>query len=464
VTHNSRTIVLERDVDRTVFRGRFSSRARLLATQSALAVMAQGLRMGVGLLIIPISLAYLGKERYGLWMLTLSTLAFVGLLDAGVSPTLKNKMAESRARQDEEAFHYYASGGWLLACSVIVLGALLLPFLALVDWPSVYGLTGQVSSTEARRLTLACFEISVVTVALSFVEALFAAQMLLGTVYLYNSVASLAGAAAVLAAVHLRAGLVTLAITPSLSIVAARIALLFSAYRRGMIRLSMPFSHVGPLLRDVLPNSVSFIGIQVTHVVIGAVPNLITSRFSGLSSVTILAIGQRLATLPLLFVAAVVPVLWPAFTIAWAKGDVSWIRTQYARLVAATVAILTLYACGVLLAGPTVLRVWLRGSVSVPRPILAVLGVWMVLGGVGYWVSTLLHSITDLHIQVVCYAAQAVVAAVLGVLLGSAYGLVGIAIGMTLALVLANLAPLGWRVYSKLNQRARAESLRCAAS
>jgi O-antigen/teichoic acid export membrane protein len=460
VTHNSIAIADEKGVDRTLFSGRFSSRARLLAGQSALAFMAQGLRMGVGLLVIPISLAYLGEERYGLWMLTLSTLSFVGLLDAGVSPTLKNKMAEARAMQDEEAFHYYASGGWLLACSVLALGALSLPFLALVDWRAVYGLTGRVSGTEARHLTLACFGISVVTVALSFVEALFAARMLLGTVYLYNSAASLAGAAAVLTAVHLRAGLVTLAITPSLSIIAARIALLYSAHRRGMIRLTLPFRRIGPLLRDILPNSVSFIGIQVTHVVIGAVPNLITSRLSGLSSVTVLAIGQRLATLPLLFVAAVVPVLWPAFTIAWAKGDVSWIRTQYSRLVGGTIAILALYACAILFAGPMVLRLWLRGSVSVPRPVLAVLGIWMVLGGIGYWVSTLLHSITDLHIQVVCYTVQALVAAVLGILLGTAYGLVGIVVGMTLALALANLAPLAWRISSKLNQRAGAGNLR----
>jgi O-antigen/teichoic acid export membrane protein len=417
--------------------------------------MAQGLRMGVGLLIVPISLTYLGKERYGLWMLTLSTLSFVALLDAGVSPTLKNKMAESRARQDEDAFHYYASGGWLLGSLVLVLGTLLFPVLALVNWSAVYGITGQALRTEAQHLTLACFEISVVTVALSFVEALFAARMLLGTVYVYNSAALLVGAAAVLTAVHLHAGLVTLAITASAPQIAARIALLFSAHRCGMIRLSVPFHRVGSLLRDVLPNSASFIGIQLTHLVIGAVPNLITSRLCGLSSVTILAIGQRIATLPLLFVAAIVPVLWPVFTIAWAKGDVTWIRKQYVRLVGVTTAILALYACAMFLFGPLVVRLWLRGSLSVPRPVLAVLGVWMVLGGASAWVSTLLHSITDLNVQVVCYAAQAMVAAVLGALLGAAHGLVGIIIGVTVALVLANLVPLGWRVYSKLNPKSQ---------
>ena len=220
-----------------------------------------------------------------------------------------------------------------------------------------------------------------------------------------------------------------------------------------MIRLSLPISHFSSLLRDVLPTSASFLAIQLTHLFIGAVPNLIVSRLSGLSSVTILAIGQRVATLPLLFVAAVVPVLWPAFTIAWAKGDLAWIRRQYIRLVGITVVLLGLYACALPLAGPTVVRLWLRGSLNVPVPVLAVLGVWIVLQGIGHWLSTLLHSISDLHVQVVCYAAQALIAIVLGAVLCAAYGILGITISMTIALVLANLAPLGWRVYSKLNPK-----------
>jgi uncharacterized membrane protein len=100
--------------------------------------------------------------------------------------------------------------------------------------------------------------------------------------------------------------------------------------------------------------------------------------------------------------------------------------------------------------GPAVLHVWLRGSLVVPRPILAALGIWMVLQGIGYWVSTFLHSITDLHSQMTCYAVQALVSAVLGIVLYARYGLLGIITGMTIALALVNLAPLGWRVYSKI--------------
>jgi O-antigen/teichoic acid export membrane protein len=433
-------------------RERFSSQARLLATQGALALVAQGVRMGLALLIVPITLTYLGKDRYGLWMLALSTLSFVTLLDAGISPTLKNKMAESFAREDEEAFHHYASGGWLLACSVMAVGALVLPILALINWSAVYGVTGQVPRAEVQNLTLACFGVSALSVALSFIEALFAARLLLGTVYIYNTVAAFVSVAAVLGAIHFHAGLVVLAISASASAIIARLALLFTAHRRGMIRFSLSFRRFGSLLRDVLPTSASFVGIQLANVTIGAVPNLITSRLAGLSSVAILSIGQRVVTLPLVFVASVVPVLWPAFTIAWAKGDKAWIRRQFVRLAGTTAIVLGVYACAITIGGPAIIRLWLHGSVSVPRAVLAALGVWLVFQSVSHWVSTFLNSITDLHSQLVCYAGQALASAILSALLGVAYGLPGIIMGVTIALALANLAPLGWRVYSSLRQ------------
>jgi O-antigen/teichoic acid export membrane protein len=434
------------------WRIRMNSQARLLSGQSALAVAAQGVRIGLALLIIPISLSYLGKERYGLWMLALSTLSCVGLLDAGVSPALKNKMAESFARRNEDAFHSYASMGWLLAFSVLALGIVFLPVLARINWARIYGIAGQAAGNEAQRLTLACFAISALTLSLSFVEALFASRMLLGTVYIYNMCAAFASAAAVFGAVHLRAGLVTLAVAASASQIAARAALLVTARRRGLIRFSLPLGRLRSLLREVLPASASFLGIQVTGVILGAVPNLVTSRLAGLSAVATLAIGLRVVTLPLAFVEAIVPVHWPAFTIAWAKGNLDWIRGQFARLVGTTSAVLGLYALAILFAGPAVVHLWLRGSLSVPRSIMATLGLWLVLQGIGHWISTFLHSITDLHSQVICYIVQALTTTWMCVLLCPRYGLMGISTAMVAALILTNLAPLGWRVYGRLQR------------
>jgi O-antigen/teichoic acid export membrane protein len=283
--------------------------------------------------------------------------------------------------------------------------------------------------------------------------------MLLGTVYFYNSTASIAGLGAVLAAVHLHPGVAALAITVSAPQIIARLALLVSANRRGMIRFSAPIRSVHSLLRSVLPNSASFLGIKFLEAIIGAVPNLIASRLSGLSTVAVLMVGLRVTTLPLTFVAAIVPVFWPAFTIAWTKGDLERIRNQYVPLVAVTALLLCLYACATVIVGPMALDLWLHGSLSVPRPILGVLGIWVVFQGVCHWVSTFLHSISDLSVQVICYAAQALLASVLGALLCTAYGLLGITIGMTVALALANLAPLGWRVYCKLSRTQQVRSL-----
>lgn len=430
------------------------SQTRLLLTHSSLAIIAQIVRMAVGLFIVPFTLAYLGQERYGLWMLTASTLAFIGLLDAGLAPTLKNRMAEAFARHDEDAFQYYASGGWALACTATIVGLALLPVLNLMDWASIYGVTGAIARNEARDLTLACFALAVLSVALSFVDALFAARMMLGTVYLFTTAASLVSAAAVIAAVHLRAGLVPLAITATSPQIIARIALLVFAERKGLIKFSARLSDITRLLRDVMPNSMSFLGIKFVEAMLAAIPNLIATRVSGLSAVTILSVGLRLITIPLLLVAAVVPVFWPSFTIAWSRNDLERLRSRYLRLILVTVCVLALYACASVLIGPSVLHLWLHGAVSVPRSVLAMLGLWMVLQGVGHWLSTFLHSTTDLHSQLVSYSVQAALAAGLGIFLCNRHGLLGLSTSMAVALALATIAPLSYRVYTKLTRNA----------
>jgi O-antigen/teichoic acid export membrane protein len=434
---------------------------RLLATQSITAILSQALRTGLTLVTVPITLSYLGPKRYGLWALVLSTVTLVSLVDAGLAPTLKNRMAGAFAIRDEESFNYYASGGFLLAFVALALGLSLLPLLAVVDWPTVYGVAGQVTSTEAREVTLACFCMSILTVALSFVDAVFAARMLLGTVYVFSMAASAIGFVILLAVVHFQAGMVPLVLAAATPQVFGRLALLVAACSQGIIRFSLPLRHATSLLRELLPNAALFIGIQLCYIAIGMIPALVVSRMSGLSTVTAFSVGQRIVSLPLLAISAILPVYWPAFTMAWTTGQIGWLKRQYVRAVVMTAILTSVYVLTVTAFGPWILRFWLRGMLTVSRPLLATFGLWLVLQGAGYWTTTLLHSVSDLRSQLVCYTAQAGLTATTGILLIRHYGLVGTVLGMALSLAVANVAPLGWRVHRMLFKMPPGQAVGC---
>src|SRR5437762_12254651 len=60
-----------------------------------------GLSMVTGLLLVPIIIRKIGLVDFGMWALASGLVGSLGLLDAGLQPTLTKKVAESLALNDE---------------------------------------------------------------------------------------------------------------------------------------------------------------------------------------------------------------------------------------------------------------------------------------------------------------------------------------------------------------------------
>src|SRR6187551_2446391 len=62
-----------------------------------------------GLLLTPIIVDALGTEQYGIWAVIGSVLAFIGLLDIGIAPSVIRFSAEQRGRKAQEETSTLAS-------------------------------------------------------------------------------------------------------------------------------------------------------------------------------------------------------------------------------------------------------------------------------------------------------------------------------------------------------------------
>ena len=88
----------------------------------------------VSLMLVPLTLAYLDKERFGIWVTLTSVIGWAGFLDIGLGNGLRNKLAESIAREDEQIARIYVSTTYtfiaFIAVAVIILFSLVNPFLS----------------------------------------------------------------------------------------------------------------------------------------------------------------------------------------------------------------------------------------------------------------------------------------------------------------------------------------------
>ena len=87
-------------------------------------VLVKVVTVSVTLLMVPITLNYLGQERYGVWVTMISLLAWLGMVDLGLAngltPTLSAAFGEKRL---DLARAYIATAIWsLTAISVLAAG------------------------------------------------------------------------------------------------------------------------------------------------------------------------------------------------------------------------------------------------------------------------------------------------------------------------------------------------------
>src|SRR5262245_43745518 len=79
---------------------RDSGRNRRAAVTGGTAVVARAVQVGTSLITIPLTVHYLGNERFGLWMAISSVLAMANFADFGIGNGVLNTVADAFGKND----------------------------------------------------------------------------------------------------------------------------------------------------------------------------------------------------------------------------------------------------------------------------------------------------------------------------------------------------------------------------
>ncbi len=73
------------------------------------------------LILVPMYLFYFGKEEYGLWLVVLSIVSYLGFSNLGIAQSVANLVASANAKNNFDGIKIIAATGfWLYACIVFV--------------------------------------------------------------------------------------------------------------------------------------------------------------------------------------------------------------------------------------------------------------------------------------------------------------------------------------------------------
>ncbi len=404
-------------------------RAKLAISTS---VISRIVGAAISLLILPISVRYLGNEGYGLMTTITAVVGWLQFTNLGIGLGLQNALTEETAKANRQAQKELVSTAVLSLAGIglilLVAGLLVFPH---IRWTAVFPPTTERFKAEIPWTVLFVFFGFVSTVMLGFVGPIYAARQELHIGSVQAMVTSLVTLLGTVVAVHFRWGLLGLTIcTIGATAVMQWSFALWTLYGRGLLELhprwsSFTRSAAGRVYR----NGIDFLLLQICNIAFFQIDAFLIVRFLTVDQVTPYSVAQKVFMQTSGLFAIVAGSLWPAYGHASAQGDTAWVRRIHRKLVQAFLLVSGALAVFMVLFGHRLFGLWV-GSAAAPSTLLiaAVAMYFLVRDWTGIH-ATLLNGLNIVRPQVWNVVLMAILTLVLDLLLVQRLGPLGLAIG-----------------------------------
>lgn len=418
--------------------GRSRERQRRVALTALASASAKGVAVLTSLISVPLTLNYLGVERYGLWMTISSLTALLNFADLGMGNGLLNAISEANGKNDRSmAREYVSSGFFLLFCVAMVLAVLLVVVYPWLDWASIFNVTSSQAVAESGRAAAIFIGYFLVNVPLGVVQRVQLGYQEGFVNSLWQALGSLLGLVGLLLAINLRVNLPWLIVTitggPVLATLCQNIAIFGFSYPH----LRPRWPHVTrPATQRIFQLGFLFFILQIAVAIAFASDNLVAAQILGPEAVAEYTVAMRLFSIPTLVLSMLFTPLWPAYGEAIARGDMVWVKHTLLRSLLLALIIAGPLSVIFVLFGVQIIVLWAGTTVAPSFGLLLGLGIWTVLSATGNAAAMFLNGAGMIKFQVVSAILMSISALIAKIMLAQMIGISGIIWGTVLAYII----------------------------
>ena len=409
----------------------------------------KGLNIAVGLVLVPLTINYLDPTRYGIWITLSSIIGWFGFFDIGLGHGLRNRFAEALANGQHELARVYVSTTYAII-SIMIGGVLLIFYFVnpFINWNIILN-AGQdiVLQKELSILALVVFTFFCLQFVFKLIGTILTADQKPAKASLFDLLGKIIALVLIFFLFKTTEGSllylgVVMSVPPVLVLSLASIWFFTGRYKiyKPSIK-AVDFSKASHLLNL----GVKFFIVQISAVLLYSTNNIIISHLFGPEQVTSYNIAFRYFSVLMMGFMIVMSPFWSAFTEAWAKQEIQWIKNIMRRLKIMWVG---LFAAGIvmLVCSPWVYSLWIGEKVHIPFTTSALVCSWNIIIA---WNAIFVHFINGvgkITLQVVIGVCAAIINIPLSILLGKFIGIEGIYIGnILLSLITVFVYPIQYK-------------------
>lgn len=405
--------------------------------------MARGLSVLISLISVPLTLNYLGAERYGLWLTISSIVGLLGFADLGIGNGLLNVISDAFGKKDTTRARQYTASAFailsLVALAITILFLIAYPF---IPWANLLNVQSEVAAKEVGPSILIFVLCFLIGIPISIVGKVQAGYQEGYIVHLWTVIGKLMTLVTLLLAIAVKGSLPLLVLalvgTPLISSVLNTIH--FFKFRQP--ELWPTFREVNIVYgKQLLRTGALFFILQSVGIIAYSSDTIVLARLLGPDAVAQFGVTSQLFGLTAILLNIALTPLWPAYAEAIAMGDVQWVRRVFKRALALSMGIAIPLSALLFYFAYDLLELWI-GTKIVPTPLLMLsLVIWHAMTGINQSFAMLFNGAGVIRLQIIWGIVMAIVNILLSIFLVQRIGVSGVTWGSIIAQTTIVLIP-----------------------
>jgi len=407
--------------------GRSRERYRRIAASAVSSLGAKITGICAVLITVPLTVGYLGAERFGLWMTISSISTLLSFADFGVGGGLLNAIARADGRNDRVGAQRAVSSAFafLTAVALLLAGAFGAVY-PLLSWESLFRVVTPLAVEEAGMAVAVFLICSALSVPLSIAQRVQMGFQEGFQSNLWQAAGTLVGLAGVIAVVYSGKGLPWLVLAHSggpVIVMLVNCVVEFGWRRRWLAPRARNVDRA--VTRKLLGAGGIFAILQLLAFLGATSDNFIIAQLFGASAVAGYAVVYKLFT-AVFIVQVLISSLWPAFGEALAREDRAAARSMFERSLKLCSIMGVVIAAAFVLAGQKIIELWVGSELVPTLSMLAGFGAWIIVASLYAPVAALLSTEGLLEHQLRIYSLAALSAFLLKIASASVFGIEGV--------------------------------------
>jgi O-antigen/teichoic acid export membrane protein len=415
-------------------------RTKNIKLQIYLSFILRGLSIFLSFFVVRVTIGYLGKDLYGIWIVLLSIISWLSLFDIGVGNGLRNKLTIALSNNDLEEARTYISTAYIILSSIaFVLLVLFGCSIYFVNWVSVFNST--LLDIGQYRLMMFLFLFSIVfSFVLGLINSILNAYQ---QTALSNVISILTNLVFILFLIIFKtfflSNIIKIVFIYCIALIVSHLVFTFYFFTKHKNVLPNFNYFSRSKIKDILSLGGSFFIIQMAVLLIFTVDNYIILQLLGTEQVAIYNIVFKLFSIFTVAFGVIISPLWSAFTEANAKNDFIWMKATIRKLnLLFSVVILGLVL--MLFVYQPILDIWLPADNRIVPPfnLILALSMFVVISIWNNIYSFFLNGVGIVKMQITTAVIGALINAPLAVFLVKyiELGLAGVVYSMCASLIL----------------------------